>query len=249
MGRLYHLMELYGEQRWFPIILALSPEGQVRWVTELPVSGRILFDPANNRLLVLSQGDYPYQRFALHRFDADTGELIDGRVLHETNRVVDGVLVALDDRFLYLAVLEGHMERECNPEYCNDYFMLDELVLMRFTLSGVPRARMSLNHYIFQMAAVQGNLWLFDYSRIRCYKPLAVRADGDIDGNGCVDDGDLLKMLLAFGQTGTELPEDINQESGWGGERPRPDGGTLLLRLRLLRMKEVECDEKQGTLV
>jgi len=34
--------------------------------------------------------------------------------------------------------------------------------------------------------------------------------DADIDGNGCVDDADLLAVLFAFGQTGSGLPEDIN---------------------------------------
>ncbi len=213
MGGLYHLMGLYdGQGLYQEIVLALSPEGQVRWVAELPVGGSVYFDLANNQLLVLSQDSYPNERIALHRFDADTGELIDGRILHETDRVVDSVQVALDERFLYLAVHEGHMERYCDPECCEDYFVLDELVLVRFTLQGAPRARMSLNHYIGRMAAVQGNLWLFAYSGIRCYKLLAVRADGDIDGNGCVDDSDLLKVLFAFGQTGTGLPEDINED-------------------------------------
>lgn len=34
---------------------------------------------------------------------------------------------------------------------------------------------------------------------------------GDVDGNGCVDDGDLMRVLFAFGQTGV-LPEDLNQD-------------------------------------
>jgi len=34
--------------------------------------------------------------------------------------------------------------------------------------------------------------------------------DGDVDGNGCVDDADLLRVLFAFGQTGFRLPEDLN---------------------------------------
>ncbi len=33
-------------------------------------------------------------------------------------------------------------------------------------------------------------------------------ADPDVDGNGCVDDADLLTVLFAFGQRGTF--EDIN---------------------------------------
>jgi probable HAF family extracellular repeat protein len=33
---------------------------------------------------------------------------------------------------------------------------------------------------------------------------------GDVDGNGCVDDADLLRVLFAFGQSGSGLPEDLN---------------------------------------
>lgn len=36
---------------------------------------------------------------------------------------------------------------------------------------------------------------------------------GDIDGNGCVDDADLLSVLFNFGQTGSNLPEDVNGDS------------------------------------
>lgn len=39
---------------------------------------------------------------------------------------------------------------------------------------------------------------------------LVLRVEGDINGDGCVDDADLLQVLFAFGQTGAELPEDIN---------------------------------------
>ncbi len=34
--------------------------------------------------------------------------------------------------------------------------------------------------------------------------------EGDVDGNGCVDDADLLAVLFAFGQTGSGLAEDVN---------------------------------------
>jgi hypothetical protein len=33
---------------------------------------------------------------------------------------------------------------------------------------------------------------------------------GDVNGDGCVDDADLLSVLFAFGQTGSGLPEDVN---------------------------------------
>ncbi len=34
--------------------------------------------------------------------------------------------------------------------------------------------------------------------------------EGDVNGDGCVDDADLLAVLFAFGQTGSGLPEDVN---------------------------------------
>ncbi|MEM4284104.1 MAG: hypothetical protein QXS96_06440 [Candidatus Caldarchaeum sp.] len=34
--------------------------------------------------------------------------------------------------------------------------------------------------------------------------------NGDVDNNSCVDDADLLRVLFAFGQTGSALPEDVN---------------------------------------
>jgi hypothetical protein len=34
--------------------------------------------------------------------------------------------------------------------------------------------------------------------------------NGDLDGNGCVDDADLLGVLFAFGQQGADLAADLN---------------------------------------
>ena len=34
--------------------------------------------------------------------------------------------------------------------------------------------------------------------------------NGDVNGDGCVDDSDLLQVLFAFGDTGSRLPEDLN---------------------------------------
>jgi uncharacterized protein with WD repeat len=35
---------------------------------------------------------------------------------------------------------------------------------------------------------------------------------GDTDGNGCIDDADLLQVLFAFGQTGVNLSADMNED-------------------------------------
>ncbi len=36
--------------------------------------------------------------------------------------------------------------------------------------------------------------------------------EGDVNGDGCVDDADLLAVLFAFGQSGAGLPEDVNSD-------------------------------------
>jgi Ca2+-binding EF-hand superfamily protein len=33
---------------------------------------------------------------------------------------------------------------------------------------------------------------------------------GDVNGDGIIDDADLLRVLFAFGQSGSSLPEDVN---------------------------------------
>ena len=37
--------------------------------------------------------------------------------------------------------------------------------------------------------------------------------NGDLDGNGCVDDADLLQVLFAFGQQGADLDADLNGDA------------------------------------
>jgi hypothetical protein len=41
-------------------------------------------------------------------------------------------------------------------------------------------------------------------------EPCPTGPAGDVNGDGCVDDADLLQVLFAFGQTGSGLPEDVN---------------------------------------
>jgi len=55
---------------------------------------------------------------------------------------------------------------------------------------------------------------LFGYGRrdatvVVARNPFA-RREGDVNGDGCVDDSDLLAVLLVFGNTGSGLPEDLN---------------------------------------
>jgi hypothetical protein len=46
-----------------------------------------------------------------------------------------------------------------------------------------------------------------------------------VNGDGCVDDSDLLAVLLAFGNTGSNLPADLN------GDRVVDDADLLLVLL------------------
>ena len=41
---------------------------------------------------------------------------------------------------------------------------------------------------------------------------LDTRRTGDTNGDGCINDGDLLAVLFAFGNTGSSLPEDLNRD-------------------------------------
>jgi WD40 repeat protein len=57
---------------------------------------------------------------------------------------------------------------------------------------------------------------LFGYGRsdatvVVARNPFA-RREGDVNGDGCVDDSDLLAVLFAFGNTGSSLPEDLNRD-------------------------------------
>jgi hypothetical protein len=44
--------------------------------------------------------------------------------------------------------------------------------------------------------------------------------NGDLDGNGCVDDADLLGVLFAFGQQGADLAADLNGDATRRRRRP-----------------------------
>lgn len=48
------------------------------------------------------------------------------------------------------------------------------------------------------------------YDRYRRVAAVRYAPNGDLDGNGCVDDADLLGVLFAFGQQGADLAADLN---------------------------------------
>ena len=51
------------------------------------------------------------------------------------------------------------------------------------------------------------------YERYRRIVAVRYAPNGDIDGNGCVDDADLLGVLFAFGQQGADLAADLNGDA------------------------------------
>ncbi len=57
---------------------------------------------------------------------------------------------------------------------------------------------------------VAGEETLYDEPGRRILTVIKYAPNGDIDGNGCIDDADLLRLLLAFGQSGADLAEDLN---------------------------------------
>jgi hypothetical protein len=51
------------------------------------------------------------------------------------------------------------------------------------------------------------------YDRYRRVAAVRYAPNGDLDGNGCVDDADLLQLLFAFGQQGADLAADLNGDA------------------------------------
>ncbi|MFN4034041.1 MAG: hypothetical protein ACK4ME_10585 [Fimbriimonadales bacterium] len=51
----------------------------------------------------------------------------------------------------------------------------------------------------------------FNYIRLENIRIAGV-LEGDVDGNGCVDDADLLAVLFNFGNAGEEQPADVNRD-------------------------------------
>ncbi len=62
---------------------------------------------------------------------------------------------------------------------------------------GQPDASNALTGGAFSLT---GGFW---------FTPACIATNGDVDGNGCVDDADLLSVLFAFGSTGAS-PADVN---------------------------------------
>jgi hypothetical protein len=62
----------------------------------------------------------------------------------------------------------------------------------------------------------QGNVYVTGWARQYNSDYVTIKYEqlrtGDVNGDGCVDDSDLLQVLFAFGDTGSSLPEDLNRD-------------------------------------
>ncbi len=73
--------------------------------------------------------------------------------------------------------------------------------------AGTGRVRARISWYkVGNLSAEPWVIWV-DYVQWSLLPPAIT---GDVNGDGCVDDADLLAVLFAFGQSGSGLPEDVN---------------------------------------
>jgi photosystem II stability/assembly factor-like uncharacterized protein len=79
-----------------------------------------------------------------------------------------------------------------------------------YVQAGTGRVRARLSWYkVDTVNSEPWQVWV-DYVQWSLLPPAIT---GDVDGNGCIDDADLLTVLFAFGQSGSGLPEDVNGDS------------------------------------
>ncbi|GBC92431.1 Ycf48-like protein [bacterium HR15] len=75
---------------------------------------------------------------------------------------------------------------------------------------GTGRVRARISWYKVGDLIMEPWVMWVDYVQ---WSVLPALITGDVDGNGCVDDADLLRVLFAFGQTGSGMPEDVNRDN------------------------------------
>jgi hypothetical protein len=64
--------------------------------------------------------------------------------------------------------------------------------------------------YPLTIRATNGQQEVATPLELKIYPPS--RVEGDVNGDRCVDDADLLAVLFAFGQAGEDMPEDVNRD-------------------------------------
>ncbi len=73
---------------------------------------------------------------------------------------------------------------------------------------GLPNVQVNT----LKVVAGTGYLMAATYGRGMWRIRLPLTPAGDVNGDGCIDDADLLSVLFAFGQTGSGIPEDVNRD-------------------------------------
>jgi len=81
---------------------------------------------------------------------------------------------------------------------------LQPILAERGTVSTQPAAASPIQSASFSVRPASIEV------RLACEVSTCRPSNGDVNGDGCVDDADLLAVLFAFGQTGDRLPEDVN---------------------------------------
>jgi hypothetical protein len=224
-GNLYHYPAfVYGYPPEYSTLLSISANGQIRWASNLLAEGRVVLNvhyaPADDSLILT---EYTSNDFWFRKLSAQNGQPIGTpRRIYQASGTPGyehydyfAADVASDLHAFYLVVPEGHIETDCDPEWCEDYWVMDRQVILRMSLEGELRAELILpasttEHRHVRPQIVERDLWLF-WGKISSYRVLAVRADGDGNGDGCVDDHDLLGVLWAFGSNNPNW--DFNRDS------------------------------------
>jgi WD40 repeat protein len=207
-----------------PLSVAFSPDGLLVAAASIdPWPGIVLWHVSDGRLaLAIPQGA---------SFEVDfspDGSLITGALestIIKLLRVSDGALVR---------TLIGHTDYVLSVAFSPDGRLLVSSGLDNtIRLWSVSDGRL-LRTYDQETTLVgdvqfSPNGQLFAYGRFDGMLVLArnpfARRQGDVNGDGCVDNSDLLAVLLAFANTGSNLPADLN------GDRVVDDADLLLVLL------------------
>ncbi len=223
-GNLYHISAFEsGSPPYYSVLLSISADGQIRWEQILQRDGRVFLTAhhvsADNSLMIVEYA-HEVMEFWLRRLSAESGEPIGapwriyqavGLPPYEARWITDRydyfAVVASDAHSFYLVVPEGHID----IGHADSRWIMDRQMLVRVSLAGELRAQFeipqsSIQSLVIRLEPVGNDLWLFEEpepyrntGKIYSYRVRAVRADGDGNGDGCVDDSDLLGVLFALG--------------------------------------------------
>mgnify|MGYP003881121087 CR=1 FL=1 len=208
-----------------PLTVAFSPDGRLVAAGSIdPLLAIVLWHVSDGRLALIIDGDGAFSEIA---FSPD-GSLITGATesrIIKLWRVSNGALVRdlIGHTNFVTSVAfspDGRWLVSSSGDHTIRLWSVSDGRLLRTydqETSGVSDIRFSPNGQLFAYGRSDGTLVL-------ARNPF-MRRQGDVNGDGCVDDSDLLAVLLAFGNTGSNLPADLN------GDRVVDDADLLLVLL------------------